>query len=97
MMSTSGQDDVHGYAAFDEPLGETLTSVHAQDMNLMLCDLAHAHDIAVVDADAIAAELGGAGNLRDGVHQSGAMQAETRAEILRILRTRGVPGFGAAR
>ena len=87
------QHDVHvrpgrcpGYAAFDEPLGETLTSVHAQDMNLMLCDLAHAHDIAVVDADAIAAELGGAGNLRDGVHQSGAMQAETRAEILRILR-----------
>jgi hypothetical protein len=96
MMSTSGLDDVQSYAAFDEPLGETLSGVHAKDMNLMLCDLARAHDIAVVDTDAIAAELGGADNLRGGIHQSGAMQAETRAEILHILRARGVPGFGPA-
>ena len=96
MMSTLGQDDVQGYAAFDEPLGDILASVHAKDVNLMLCDLARGHDIAVVDADAIAAELGASRNLRDGMHQSGAMQAETRNEILRILRARGVPGFSAA-
>jgi hypothetical protein len=96
MMSTSGMDDVQSYAAFDEPLGETLTSVNAKDMNLMLCDLAHDHDVAVVDADAIAAEMGGGDNLRGDIHQSGALQAETRAEILHILRARKVPGFGAA-
>jgi hypothetical protein len=96
MMSTAGLEDVQSYAAFDEPLAETLTSVRANEMNLMLCDLARDHDIAVVDADAIAADLGGGDNLRDGVHQSGAMQTETRAEILRILRAHRVPGFGAA-
>jgi hypothetical protein len=96
IMSSSGADDVQSYAAFDAPLGETLSSVHAKDINLMLCDLARERDIAVVDADAIAAELGGQRNVPDGVHQNGAMQAETRAEILRILRARGVPGFEPA-
>jgi hypothetical protein len=94
VMSTSGSDDIHSYAGFDAPIGDTLASVHSKDMNLMLYDLARERDIAIVDADAIAAELGARSNLHDGVHQSGAMQAELRAEILRILRARSVPGFG---
>jgi hypothetical protein len=96
MMSTSGSDDVHSYAGFDAPIGETLASVHSKDMNLMLYDLARERDIAIVDADAIAAELGARSNLHDEVHQSGAMQAELRAEILRILRARSVSGFGSS-
>lgn len=94
MMSTSGIDDVQSYAGFDAPIGETIASVRCKDMNLMLYDLTRERDIAIVDADAIAAELGGRSNLHDGVHQSGAMQAELRAEILCILRARSVPGFG---
>jgi hypothetical protein len=96
IMSTSGEDDVQSYAAFNAPIGETLKSVRAKDLNLMLCDLARERDIAIIDVDAIAAELGGRRNLPQGVHGNGAMQAEMRAEILHILRARRVPGFAAA-
>jgi hypothetical protein len=97
VMSTSDIDDVQSYAGFEAPIGETVVSVHYKDMNLMLYDLARERDIAIVDADAIAAELGARSHLHDGMHQSGAMQAELRAEILRILRARSVPGFGRLR
>jgi hypothetical protein len=93
-MSSDGADDVQNYTAFDAPLGSTLTNVEAKDMNLMLYDLAKERDIAVVDVDAIAAELGARAHLHSGVHQSGTMQAKIRNEILDILRARGVPGFG---
>jgi hypothetical protein len=96
MMSTSGVDDVQSYAGFDAPIGETVASVHSKEMNLMLCDLARDCDVAIVDSDAIAAEFGGRTHIFDGVHQSGEMQAEMRAEILHILRDRGVPGFEAS-
>jgi hypothetical protein len=95
IMSTLGEDDVQSYDAFNAPIGETLKSVRFKDLNLMLCDLARERDIAIIDADAIAAELGGRRNLIDGVHGNGAMQAEMRAEILHILRARRVPGFVA--
>jgi hypothetical protein len=97
VMSTSDIDDVQSYAGFEAPIGETVASVRSKDMNLMLYDLARERDIAIVDADAIAAELGARSHLHDGMHQSGAMQAELRAEILRILRARSVPGFGGLR
>ncbi len=87
-MSTSGQEDVTSYAAFDAPLGDTLSLVSAKEENLMLHDLAQAHDIGIIDVDAIAAELGGAAHLPDGVHQSGLMQAAVRAELLHCLHGR---------
>lgn len=96
IMSTIGIEDIQNYAGFDAPIGETLASVRAKEMNLMLHDLARERGIAIVDCDAIAAELGGRGHLFDGVHQSGEMQAEVRDEILHILRARGVPGFEAS-
>lgn len=92
-MSTDGFDDLQCYSAFDPPLGDTLASVEAKDMNLMLYDLAEEHDIAVVDTDAIAAKMGARAHLQSGVHQSGDMQAAQRDEILRILSQQGVPGF----
>jgi hypothetical protein len=95
IMSTSGEDDVQSYDAFDAPINETLQSVRFKDLNLMLCDLSRERDIAIIDADAIAAELGGRRSLPDGVHGNGAMLAEMRAEILHILRARRVPGFVA--
>jgi hypothetical protein len=95
-MSTSGADDLQSYAGFDEPLGETLASVRDKELNLMLTDLAREKGISVIDADAIAAELGGQRSVPDGVHQNGEMQGEVRAEILRTLRARRVPGFEPA-
>jgi hypothetical protein len=98
LMSTSGDEDIQNYQAFDTPMAETLRGVRARDMNLMLDDLAREdRGVAVVDLDAIAAEMGARHNLPDGVHSSGALQAELRAEMVHILCQRGVPGFGPAR
>jgi hypothetical protein len=98
LMSTSGDDDIQNYQAFDAPMAETLPGVHAREMNLMLHDLAREdRDVAIVDVDAIAAEMGARRHLPDGVHSSGALQAEVRAEMLHILCERGLSGFGPAR
>jgi hypothetical protein len=98
LMSTSGDEDIQNYQGFDAPMAETLSSVRARDMNLMLHDLAREdRGVAVVDLDAIAAEMGAHHNLPDGVHSSGALQAELRAEMAHVLDQRGVPGFGPAR
>lgn len=89
-MSSSGNDDVQCYAGFDAPLSKHVSTVRNKDLNLMLADLATEHDIAVIDADAIAAELGGRNHL-NGLHQSGIMQSEIRKEIMSILRSRNSP------
>jgi hypothetical protein len=97
VMSTAGDDDIQNYQAFDEPMGEVLATVRARDMNMMLDDLAHENsDVAIVDLDAIAAEIGAQRNLPDGIHSSGALQAELRGELVGILNARGVAGFAPA-
>ena len=88
-MSSSGHEDIASYAAFDGALGDTIGSIRAKETNLMLHDIADAADIAIIDADAIAAAIGGGAHLPDGVHQSRRMQAELRREILHVLRERG--------
>ena len=91
-MSSSGHEDIVSYAPFTGALGEVVSTVRAKELNLMLHDLAATSDIAIVDADAIAAYLGGAAHLPDGVHQSRRLQDELRAEILHILGRRGLFG-----
>ena len=95
VLSTLIDENIHSYAPFDAPMRDTLASVRAKELNLLLHDLARERDISIVDVDAIAAELGSRAHVPDGVHQSGTLQAEVRGEILRILRAREVPGFGA--
>ena len=94
-ISSSGHDDLQCYASFDAPLNQHVSSVRNKDLNLMLGDLAREYDIAIIDADAIAADIGGRQHL-SGVHQSGTMQTEIRRAITDILRSRGFPGFRAA-
>jgi hypothetical protein len=43
--------------------------------------------------DLIAAGLGARDHLPDTVHGSAALHDEVRAEVLRLLRARSVPGF----
>jgi len=81
-MSTSGREDIHTYAAFDPPLGDTLAYVAAKELNLMLEGLAADGQVSIIDVDAIAAEIGGAEHLPDGIHQSGVMQSRLRRELL---------------
>ena len=96
-FSTSAYDDLQSYAGFDAPMGHTLETILEKDINLMLQDLARERDIAILDFDAIAAELGAQHHLPDGAHPSGTLVSEGRAEILRILRAQNVPGFVNAR
>lgn len=92
-MTTLRGEDILSYEGFDAPLGNALRGVRAREINGMLEDIAQEADLAIVDVDAIGAELGGAKSIPDGTHQNGAMQAELRSEIVSILRSRGVPGF----
>lgn len=84
-MSTSGHEDISSYLGFDAPLSDTLSYVAAKEWNLMLEDIAATLPLDIVDVDAVAAELGGARHLPDGIHQSGEMQAVLRQEILGIM------------
>ena len=81
-MSSSGRETITSYAAFDPPLGETLRSVAAKTMNLMLHDLAQGRPVSIVDLDALAAAYGGRRHLPDGLHQSGPLQDALRRELL---------------
>jgi hypothetical protein len=96
-MSTSGEEDLSSYAAFDAPMGDTLASISAKEMNLMLDDLSEEHGMDVIDVDAIAADLGGAEHLPDGIHQSRAMQSALRADILNRLAALAQPTSGRDR
>ena len=66
-------------------MSATLSSVAAKELNLMLHDIAGHRDLVIIDVDAIAADLGGAEHLPDGIHQSGPIQAALRVEILHAL------------
>ncbi|HMK68213.1 MAG TPA: hypothetical protein VK433_06675 [Stellaceae bacterium] len=92
-MSTSAYETIQTFSSFERPLANVLWGVRNRESNLILHDLAREHGLAIVDVDAIVADLGAAANLPDGTHGSGRLQAEVRAEIVRILRERGVRGF----
>ena len=92
-MSTLGTEQVQCYASFERPLGKTLGTVRAREVNALLHDLARSHGIRIVDADALAAEYGAREHIPDRVHSSGTLQQATRDEILRILAACGVRGF----
>lgn len=84
-MSTSGREDISNYAGFDAPMSDTLENIASKELNLMLEDIADRRELHIVDVDAMAADLGGAEHLPDGIHQSGAMQNAVRGEILHVL------------
>jgi hypothetical protein len=94
-MSTSGREDVSNYSYFETPLSDVLASVAAKELNLMLHDIAEQRELYILDVDAIAAELGGAQHITDGVHYSRAVQSRLQAELAAILESnRSSPGAG---
>lgn len=84
-MSTSGYEDISNYMGFDAPLSDTLANVASKELNLMLHDIAETRPLDIIDVDALAAALGGAQHLPDGIHQSGAMQRALRQQILQLI------------
>jgi hypothetical protein len=85
-MSTSGDENISTYAPFDAPMSGTLHNIASKELNLILHDVAAGRNVAILDVDAIAADIGGGEHLPDGVHQSRALQEILRAEILHVLR-----------
>ncbi|HEY7297261.1 MAG TPA: hypothetical protein VH684_04925 [Xanthobacteraceae bacterium] len=96
LNSSSINETILNYSQIDGPLGNVVWTIRAKEMNLMLQDLAAECKVAVLDHDAMVAELGAARHLPDGVHPSGTLEAEMRREIIAILAARGVPGFAKA-
>ena len=86
-MSTSGREQIYSYAAFESPLGATLSYAAAKEMNVMLDDLAAEGQVGVIDIDAMAAEFGGEAHLPDAIHHSALMQVALRAELVRHVAT----------
>ena len=85
--------DCFCYAPFDRPLGGSLVHIRAQEMNLMLYDLARERDISIIDIDALAVELGKVKHIADGVHASGLLQERFALGDTASLRDRGIAGF----
>lgn len=92
-ISSHMNEAIQSYDALDDGTMAQLASLRAQDLNLMLHDLAAAPNVELVDADAIAADLGIAEHLRDAAHATGELQHEIRAALLGRLRAQGVTGF----
>ena len=92
-VTTFGTEQVQRYKQFERPLGNVLGSVRARELNVMLHDLARSHNVAIVDGDAIAADLGSRLHVPDRMHGSPTLQQEVRKEIVRLLRDRRVAGF----
>ena len=78
------------------PLANMLGSVRARELNLMLHDLARERNVAIVDVDAIAADLGSQRHAPDGVHGSGPLQAgNPRARSCACCATAACPASRA--
>lgn len=91
--SAPAHEQVTNYRLLDEQSFASLGGVRAKELNLMLHDLERSHGIAIIDADAIAADMGTGRHLRDGTHASGALNREIAAELRRQLNAWGFPGF----
>lgn len=93
-VSSQQNEDIQSYADFDEGTIARLSSLRAKELNLMLHDLERGWtNIAIVDADAIAAEMGMFNHLPDGIHGSGAFYAELQSELVRLMQERRFAGF----
>jgi len=83
---------IQSYYGFDAAATAGLAGPYGKELNLVLHDLARElPNLAIIDADAIAAELGMWLHVPDGIHGSGPFNAELRSELLRQVRARAIP------
>jgi hypothetical protein len=82
-LSSLPAEYIQSCQSHDEPA--RLKTVWAKQINLMAEELARDHNVVIVDADAIGAELGSGYSAPDGIHHSGEMQRNLRGEIVRCL------------
>jgi hypothetical protein len=91
LIVTSTADRIPNYSWLGDDFSST-TAVMCAEANAMLADLTRDHDMSLLDSDALAAELG-CSHCPDRAHPDRVLVDAQRAELHRILRDRGVPGF----
>lgn len=90
-VASSAADRIANYAWLGDEFSESV-AVRSGEANLMLGGLTRHPGISVVDSDALAAELG-VRQCPDRFHASRQLLEAQQAEVHRILRDRGIPGF----
>jgi hypothetical protein len=91
LIASTAADRVSNYAWLGDAFNESV-AVLGNEANLMLSDLTRHHDIAMIDSDALAAELG-VRQVPDRFHASRELVEAQRCEIRRVLREYRIPGF----
>lgn len=91
-FSSQHYEVIQSYHGLDNGVIASLSALRAKDLNLMLTDLAkELPNLKIVDADAIAADLGMAKHVPDGIHGSGLFYSEVRGELLRLIGESTIP------
>jgi len=91
LVASAAADRVSNFAWLGDEFAQSLP-VLGNESNLMLHDLTRSHAIAMLDSDALAAELG-INQVPDRFHASLELVDAQRSEVHRFLRETGVPGF----
>ena len=92
-MANSRLEVIQNYQLLDAATLPKLGGLRARELNLMLHDLERTCGIAIIDAEAIAADLGMLAHFPDGFHATDTLIGEMRAELLHQLEAHAIPGF----
>jgi hypothetical protein len=91
LIASTAQGRVSNYAWLGEAFDESVATL-GNEANLMLGELTRSHCVAMIDSDALAAELG-VRHCPDRFHGSRELVEAQRAEMHRVLRELSIPGF----
>jgi hypothetical protein len=91
LIASTAADRVSNYSWLGDAYDASVP-VLGNEANLMLSDLTRHHNIAMIDSDALAAELG-VKHCPDRFHASGDLVEAQRTEFHRVLREYRIPGF----
>ena len=91
MVASAAADRVSNFSWLGDDFARSLP-VLGNESNLMLQDLTRSHAIAMLDSDALAAELG-VNSVPDRFHASLELVEAQRTEVHRFLRESSIPGF----
>jgi len=91
MIASAAADRVSNFSWLGDDFARSLP-VLGNESNLMLQDLTRSHAIAMLDSDALAAELG-VNSVPDRFHASLELVEAQRTEVHRFLRESSIPGF----
>jgi hypothetical protein len=91
LIASTAADRVSNYSWLGDAFDASV-AVIGNEANLMLSDLTRHHSIALIDSDALAAELG-VKHCPDRFHASRDLVEAQRDEVHRVLREYSIPGF----